>query len=98
MPPRAVRNVKRNNVIRASFEHVIRGVPLQIALVGLLVTVSPIELRSVANLPSLIEVQITGTGIVETFQYDESSEPFDASDRTFENLIEVSESRSTEVD
>lgn len=50
-----------------------------------------VELRSVANLSPLVEVQFAGARVVETFQYDKPSEPFDASDGTFENLIGVSE-------
>ena len=54
VPPRTIRDVKRSNVIRASFEHVIRAVLLQIALVRPLVTEISVELRSVANLPTFV--------------------------------------------
>ena len=93
MPSRTIRNVKRNNVIRAGFEHVVRVAPLQIAPIRPPVVVSSIELRSVANLSPLVEVNFAGGRIIETFQYDESGETLDTSDGTFENLIGVLESR-----
>ena len=64
VPSRTVRDVKGSNVIGAGFEHTIRAVVLQVAFVCLLAMVSPEELRSIANLSTLIEVRFAGTRII----------------------------------
>ena len=95
VPPGAVRNVERDNVIRAGLEHVVRTVRFQIALIRLS-TKRPVELRSVADSPPRVEVRFAGPRIIETFQDDESGKTIDASDRTFVDLIWASETRTTD--
>lgn len=67
VPPRAVRNVKRDDVIRAGFKHVIWAILLQVALVSLLATMRRVKLGPVANLPPRVEIIFAGTRIIETF-------------------------------
>jgi hypothetical protein len=86
--------VKRDNVVRAGFEDLIRVVRLQIALVCPLATMRSIELRSVTNPSPRVEVRFAGTRIIETFQYDESGKTLDTRDRTFVDLAGVSETRA----
>jgi hypothetical protein len=94
VPSGTIRNVERDNVIRAGFEHVIRAVRLQITLERPLAVIRSEELRSVANPPPLVEVHFAGTRIIETFQDNESGKTIDTSDRTFVDLIGVSETRT----
>jgi len=95
MPPRTVRNVERDYVVRTGRDHVVRAVRLQVTLICPLATRRSVELGPVANLPSCIEVRFAGTRIIETFQDDEPSETLDSSDRAFVNLIGASETRTT---
>ena len=50
VPSGTVRDVERDNVVRACLEHFIGAVSLQITLIGLLAAVRSVELRAVANL------------------------------------------------
>ena len=93
MPSGTVRNVERDNIIRAGLQHFIRAVLLQITLVCLLATMRSKDLRAVANPPPCIEVCLAGSRVIETLQDDESGKPLDTSDRTFEDLIGGSEMR-----
>ena len=91
VPSRTVGNVEGGNIIRAGLKHLIRAILLEVTPVGLLATVRPIELGTVANPPPSVEVQLAGIRIVEPFQDDESGKAFYTSDRTFKDLDEVSE-------
>lgn len=67
VPPGAIRNVKGDNIVRASLKHLIRAIGLQIALVRLLSAVGCVKLRPVANLSPLVEVRFAGTRVIEAF-------------------------------
>lgn len=91
MPSGAVRDVERDNVVRACFEYIIRTIGLQVTLILLLVAISRVESRPITDLSPLIEIRFASMGIIETFQHNEPGESLDTDDRTFENLMEVSE-------
>lgn len=93
MPSGAVRDVERDNVVRACFEYIIRTIAPQVTFILPLVTMSLVEFRPITNLSPLIEIRFAFTGVIETFQYNEPGKSFDTDDRTFENLMEVSELR-----
>ena len=91
MPSGTVRDMERDNVIRASLKHFIRTVLLQVTFVRLPATIGTVKPWAVANPSPSVEVCLTGMRIVEALQDDESGKALDTSDRTFKDLIGASE-------